>query len=233
MKKFSFIIALLFIFVLSACAQDDGYTDTPQCEEGFTLQFGECIAEEELLVCEEGFHKEEDQCVANTITCEDGLVEEAGECVELDLRIQVGLESNAYQFIDGVFDGVYDYYHEDFEMTTSFITNVYSVYDLNDTLTGYMFMATGDGRWGDVTYLISLNTLGVIHAFDVLESSENWGSFIELDSFQDQFTDMEIGYYLLNDFELGVDGNASATTTIPLTLNVLQETANLYADEFN
>lgn len=237
MKKLLLIFTLVFAFGLAACESEDGdrnnNDEVTECEEGFELKFGECIEIEEELQCEEGFHEENGECVESTLECEEGFVEENGECVEIDTRVEVPTDASVYSSLNATSDTFDMFYFEEFVMDTTYITNVYSAYDESDMLAGYLFKATGDGRWGPVTYLITLDADGTILAFDVLESSENWGSFISLDSFQDQFDGMQIDYYLTNMFELGVDGNASATTTIPLTENVLKEVANLQMDEFN
>jgi hypothetical protein len=52
------------------------------CEDGFHEENGECVIDP--LVCEDGFHVEDDACVADELTCEDPQVlNEAGdECVD-------------------------------------------------------------------------------------------------------------------------------------------------------
>jgi oligopeptide transport system substrate-binding protein len=45
---------------------------------------------EEPLVCDDGFHEEDGECIEDTLECEDGFHEEAGECVEDEEEVNVG-----------------------------------------------------------------------------------------------------------------------------------------------
>ncbi len=63
-------------------------------------------AEEEPLVCDEGYHIENDECVEDTVDCEEGFHEEAGVCVE-DPRevLKVGMDLKWPPFEDRDSDG--------------------------------------------------------------------------------------------------------------------------------
>ncbi len=232
MKQLSVAFIVMVVVMLSGCQSTVNQDEKEiECAEGYTLMFDECIEDE--ITCDAGFHEEGGTCVEDTLTCDDGYIEEDGQCVMEDTRVAVSTDSSVHDYLVATSDTFEMFYHEEITSSVSYVTNVYSAYSNEDTLLGYIYKATGAGRWGDITYIIALDTDGIILAFDVIESSENWGAFIELDSFQNQFDMMEIEYYLTNDFELGLDGNAAATTTIPVTDSVIKEVGTLYQNEFN
>lgn len=101
---------------------------------------------------------------------------------------------------------------------------------VNDTFTEvHILRMEYEGRWSNIDYLIIIDSESdTIKAVKIVSHGENWGSFIELDSFLNQFIDKDISYYLTNDVLLGVDGDASATTTISGFNRTLEEAITYY-----
>ena len=95
----------------------------------------------------------------------------------------------------------------------------------------YVYRSEYMGRWDLINYIIMIDiSTDSILAIEIMSHGENWGSFIEGDSFLSQFEGKDVDYYLSNDIELGVDGNASATTTINGFNSTLEEAVNHYLD---
>jgi oligopeptide transport system substrate-binding protein len=63
MKKILLLATALVLGMSLAACNGNGDTDEP-------------------VVCEDGFHEENGECIEDTVVCEDGFHEEAGECVE-------------------------------------------------------------------------------------------------------------------------------------------------------
>jgi len=95
-----------------------------------------------------------------------------------------------------------------------FVDGVYLVKN-NEEIVGYIMTVTAEGRWGDIKYMIGISAIeDTIIQFEIIESQEQWGAFIETDSFKEQFVGKTSEHYLNSMYDLGVDGNTSATTTL-------------------
>ena len=109
------------------------------------------------------------------------------------------------------------------------IVNVYVGKNESDVAEYYVLRMVFMGRWADVDFMVIFDkTEDEIVSMVVIEEDENWGSFITLDSFLDQFIGKSIDFFLTNDVLLGVDGNSSATTTIGGINQSLEEAINYY-----
>ena len=111
------------------------------------------------------------------------------------------------------------------------ITNIYVGVDDSDMEEVFVIRSQYMGRWDSVNYVLLIDTdTDTIIGVEIMFHDENWGSFIEGDAFLNQFVDMDINYYLNNDVELGIDGNASATTTIGGFNRTLEDAINYYLE---
>ena len=128
MKILKILLMTIGLFVLGACTAEEDRNDDPiTCEEGFLLQFGECV--EDVLVCEQGFHEENGECVESTLECEVGFQEQDGACVEIDTRVSVSGNADVLSSLEAT-SNVFDmFYHEAFDSSVTYLTNVlhYSV----------------------------------------------------------------------------------------------------------
>ena len=85
-----------------------------------------------------------------------------------------------------------------------FVDGVYLVKN-NEEIVGYIMTVTAEGRWGDIKYMIGISAIeDTIIQFEIIESQEQWGAFIETDSFKEQFVGKTSEHYLNSMYDLGV-----------------------------
>lgn len=127
----------------------------------------------------------------------------------VEVSIELDLLFNEYT------DAELTFYVESNAVIGTNITNIYVGMDETENTEVYAIRSQYMGRWDSVNYIIIIDVetetlLGV----EIMYHNEQRGAFIELDSFLNQFVDMDINHYINEDVILGIDGDASATTTI-------------------
>lgn len=115
------------------------------------------------------------------------------------------------------------------DITGTTIVNIYVGKDDLNEEKFYAIRMEFMGRWDTVDFMVLIDKeQNQIVSLIIVEESENWGSFITMDSFLDQFPSKSVEFYLTNDVLLGIDGNSSATTTIGGINASLEEAINYY-----
>jgi len=153
---------------------------------------------------------------------------------EVTTMTEVTSSDSIYSYLTSL-TGDFDTYYVNDTVNTDDYSRIDAIYEAHksETLEAVIIVATVEGRWGPINFVFSINTVSnKIIDFSVFDSSEKWGSFISLDSFQDQFNDTELEFYSLNLFELGIDGNADATTTIGSLYAGLTQIISMYDANF-
>lgn len=94
MKRLALVVLFILSFVLSACTTQVDVT----CGEGTVAFEGQCIPKDSV-VCDDGYHNEEGQCIEDELTCDSGYIVEEGQCVvdeeEEDLSCNPGYHEEA------------------------------------------------------------------------------------------------------------------------------------------
>jgi len=93
----------------------------------------------------------------------------------------------------------------------------------------YVIRLIVDGFWGPIEYIISFDVIGnELIGIEIIDHQEQRGAFIVLETYRDQFAYVSINYFLSNSVSIGIDGDASATTTIPAMEESIKEAINFY-----
>ena len=79
------------------------------------------------------------------------------------------------------------YVHSGF-VTDTKISNIYVGVNSQGIDQLYVYRVSVMGRWDTISYLLILDSQSnTLEGLQIISHDENWGSFIELDSFLDQF----------------------------------------------
>lgn len=152
--------------------------------------------------------------------------------VELE-RIAVG--DPGYNYVASM-DAYADDFYVSEDVDASHYSRIDAVYEgyIETDLKTVIVISTVEGRWGPIEFAVAIDASDeTIIQFDVLSFSEQWGSFIDEDNFKNQFPGTALSYYKLNMFELGIDGNADATTTINGVYAALAQLIVMYNSDIN
>lgn len=133
------------------------------------------------------------------------------------------------ELIENEITDTYTYYVYSGVISNTKISNIYVGVNEEGLDQLYIYRVIVMGRWDTISYILIIDSdSNTLQGLQIVAHDEQRGDFIELDSFLNQFDNTDIDFYLSNDVSLGIDGDASATTTIEAMNSTIEEIINHY-----